>query len=190
MKKAVVFMADGFEEIEALTIVDILRRAEVQVKLCSIQDTMEVTGAHGVKLTADLMIGDLDSSVYDAAITPGGLPGASNLRDHEKVIEVFKDFYGKEGKLLGCICASPIVLEKAGIAAEIIGTCYPGFEGEVGFKEYKEAIVYMDKNVITSRGPATSIYFALKLVEELVGGAVAQGLKEGTMLSFVEACIK
>lgn len=188
MKRALVLMADGFEEIEAMTVVDILRRAQIEVTICSIYEHVEVIGAHGVRVIADKQLAKVDNiDSYDAVITPGGLPGSTNLRDDERVIEIIRDFFGKQDNWIACICASPIVLARAGIAGKIEGTCYPGCEAEVGFKRYREEPVVSDGNVVTSRGPATSVYFALELVRVLVGENVMQELKQGLMLAFAES---
>ena len=125
-----------------------------------------------------------DENLYDAIITPGGLPGSTNLRDHERVIAFITSFFDKPNKVIASICASPIVLGRAGIGAQITGTCYPGFEEEAGFKEYRQEAVVMDKNVLTSMGPGTAFRLALKLVEVLVGEQKARELNEQTMIKY------
>ncbi|MBC2575279.1 DJ-1 family glyoxalase III [Peptostreptococcus canis] len=184
MKKAIVFMANGFEEIEALTVVDILRRADIHVDMCSINDSLDVTGAHGVKLKADIKIQGIDIYSYDAVIAPGGLPGATNLRDNNTVIDIFKYFYEKPNKVIAAICAAPIILNKAEIAPQIMGTCYPGCEGDVGYKEYVKQTVVVDKNVLTSRGPSTAFSFAIKLVELIEGEEKANTISKETLFNF------
>lgn len=185
MKKALIFMANGFEEIEAVTIVDILRRAGVHVDICSIHEEKEVNGAHGITVKADLLLGELaDIESYDALISPGGLPGSTNLRDNRKVVELFQSFYDREEKIIASICAAPIILKKAGIAAQISGTCYPGFESQVGFKEYVKEALVPDKNVITSMGPATALSLAIKLVERLLGEDAAKSIEEETLFRY------
>ncbi|MDO4711073.1 MAG: DJ-1/PfpI family protein [Peptostreptococcaceae bacterium] len=187
MKKALIFMANGFEEIEALTVYDILTRAEVHADLCSIEKDKKVRGAHGMDAEASIHIDEVkDLEQYDMLITPGGLPGSTNLRDDDRVIEAFKKFYDRSDKYLANICASGIVLDRAGIAQQIKGTCYPGFKSEIAYKEYVDEMVVMDKNVVTSQGPATAIYFALKLVELLKGKAVADRIHSDTLLPLVE----
>lgn len=187
MKKALIFMANGFEEIEALTVYDILIRAEVAAHLCSVEKDKSVQGAHGLQAETMLHIDEIKSfDEYDMLITPGGLPGSTNLRDDDRVIAAFKGFFDKPGKYLANICASGIVLDRAGIAQQIKGTCYPGFKDQIAYKEYVDEMVVMDKNVITSQGPATAIYFALKLVELLMGKAVADQIHSDTLLPLVE----
>lgn len=185
MKKALIFIAEGFEEIEAITLIDILRRADVQVDICSISDALEVTGSHGITIKTDIKLSEVENAeIYDAIITPGGLPGSTNLRDHKGVIDIFQRFFDKPNKVIASICASPIVLGKAGIGPQITGTCYPGFEQEAAFKDYKKEGVVLDKNVLTSMGPGTAFQLALKLTEVLVGEQKAQELYEQTMIKY------
>lgn len=185
MKKVLVFMANGFEEIEEITVVDILRRAGAEVDMCSIHDTLMVEGAHGVRLEANLLLKDIaDANVYDAVFAPGGMPGATNLRDDTRVIDIIRAFYDKAGKYIVSICAAPILLGKAGIAHELAGTCYPGFEGQVGYKEYHREAVVESKNVITSMGPGTAFRLALKVVEVLCGEDAASRLYDETQLKY------
>ena len=187
MKKALIFVANGFEEIEALTIYDILIRAEVKAELCSVEKGNQVQGAHGLTAVTPIHINDVkDFGEYDILITPGGLPGSTNLRDDDRVIKAFQSFFGKQDKYLANICASGIVLDKAGIAQQIAGTCYPGFKSEIAYKEYRDEMVVMDNNVITSQGPATAIYFALKIVEVLCGKMQAEQIHSDTLLFLVE----
>lgn len=187
MKKALIFMANGFEEIEALTIYDILVRAEVKAELCSIEKGNQVQGAHGLTTFTSIHVDEVkDFNEYDILITPGGLPGSTNLRDDERVIKAFQSFFGNPNKYLANICASGIVLDRAGIAQQIVGTCYPGFKSEIAYKEYSDEMVVMDNNVITSQGPATAIYFALKIVEVLCGKMRAEQIHSDTLLFLVE----
>lgn len=185
MKKALVLLADGFEEIEALTLVDVLRRADVHVTMCSIHHQLEVIGAHGVKVMADSKLEEIEAvDNYDVVVAPGGMPGATNLRDDARVTDIFKSFYANPNKIVAAICAAPIILAKAGIAPQIVGTCYPGFEGEVGYKEYYKQAVVVDRNVLTSMGPGTAFALALKLVEIVVGEEKAKAIFEEMLLSY------
>lgn len=188
MKKVVVFLAEGFEEIEALTVVDLLRRANVTCDTCSLKEK-EVMGAHNITIVADKIIDKLDIIEYDAIILPGGMPGSINLKECEKVVAWVKEF-NEKGKLVAAICAAPIVLGQAEIVKGRKVTSYPGFEGELKEAVYCEEVVVEDNNIITSRGPATAIYFALKLIETLVDRNTADMLKKGIMLEFVEDKIK
>lgn len=184
MKKVVVFLAEGFEEIEALTVVDLLRRANVICDTCSLKEK-QVKGAHDIIIEADKVIDELDIIEYDGIILPGGMPGSTNLKECEKIVTWVKEFNEKR-KLIAAICAAPIVLGEADIIKGRKVTSYPGFEGELKESIYCEEIVVEDNNIITSRGPATAIYFALKLIERLVDKDTSNMLKEGIMLEFVE----
>ena len=163
MKKVCVLLAEGFEEVEALTVSDIIRRAKVTCDLVSIKDK-KVTSSHNVTIEADKIFDE--SMEYDLIVLPGGIPGATNLRDDERVINLLKK-QNKEGKLIGAICAAPIVLGKAGLTEGRKITSYPGYEDELPNCDYLEDAVVVDRNIITSRGPATSMVFAYKLLEIL-----------------------
>ncbi|KHD34444.1 thiamine biosynthesis protein ThiJ [Clostridium acetobutylicum] len=182
--KIVLFLAEGFEEVEALTVVDILRRADIICDMCSLE-AKEVVGAHKIKVCADKTIEDIDIAEYDGLVLPGGMPGAENLRNSEFVINAVKKF-NEEKKIVAAICAAPIVLGKAEVLEGRDATSYPGYGDEMGNCNYIEKITVKDGNILTSRGPATAIYFGLRLVEILKGKEVANGLKDGMMLKFVE----
>lgn len=190
MKKILLLLAEGFEEVEALTTVDYLRRVDIIVDTCSISGEKKVVGAHNIIVEADKNLNEVESiKNYDAIVIPGGLPGATNLRDNERVIELVQEF-NKEEKLIGAICAGPIVLERAGIIEGKRITSYPGFEDVLIEGIYKEELVVHDGNIVTARGPAVAVYFALKLVENLVGEKKAEALKKDILLDIVEADIR
>ena len=176
-KKAVIILAEGFEEVEAVTPIDVLRRAEVDVTVAGLGG-LSVTGAHGISIKADILFQDHDH-ISDAVIFPGGLPGAENLAGSVKV----KDFILKmnaEGGIIAAICASPaLVLAPTGILKGISATCYPGLEKNFtpDIKFMKEKVV-QDGNIITSRGPATALEFSLKIAENLAGDARVEILAE------------
>lgn len=184
MKKAIILLAEGFEEIEALTCVDVLRRGEVDCRICSISSKEDVKGAHGVVVKAEILLQNINEDEYEAIILPGGMPGAVNLRDNEKVIEIVKKF-DRENKIIAAICAAPIVLKKAGIIYNRKVTSYPGFEEELQAYNYSEEIVVQEANLITSRGPATAPYFALKVLENLSGTESVENLKKDMLLDLV-----
>ncbi|MBU5591134.1 DJ-1/PfpI family protein [Clostridium sp. MSJ-4] len=165
MKKVLVFLAEGFEEIEALTVVDVLRRAEVTCDTCSLNDEY-IKGAHGIEVKADKNIMDEDLKTYDAVILPGGMPGAENLKNNTRVLETIKEFYAN-GKLVGAICAAPIALEEAGIIKGTKVTSYPSFREKLGNSIYKEEAVVEDVNILTSRGPYTALEFAYAILTKL-----------------------
>ena len=178
MKKVCVLLAEGFEEIEALTVSDIMRRADVTCDLVSIGEEKMVKSSHNLLVQADKIFDeDMD---YDLVVIPGGIPGATNLRDDERVIRFVKK-QNKEGKLIGAICAGPIVLGRAGITEGINLTSYPGYEDELPNCEYLEDAVVVDKNIITSRGPATAMSFSYKLLEMLGYDHKVEGISSGML---------
>lgn len=167
MKKRVcVFLADGFEEIEGLTVVDLLRRADVEVTTVSVTGAKTVHGAHGIDVQADKLFEEVTYDNQDMAVLPGGMPGTRNLSKHEGVKKVLEQFY-REKKYLAAICAAPSVLGKYGILKGRRATSYPGFEDALAGAEYVYEEVVADDFIITSRGMGTSIAFALMLIEKL-----------------------
>jgi len=169
-KKALVVLAEGFEEIEAVAPIDILRRAEVDVTVAGLRGD-SVTGAHGVEIKADVVFGDY-KLLPDAIVFPGGMPGAENLASSVELKDMVLKMHSG-GKLIAAICASPaIVLAPEGILRGRTATCYPGLEKNFSpdVKFVKEEVV-QDGNVITSRGPATALVFGLKIAENLAGKA-------------------
>lgn len=159
--KVAVLLAEGFETIEGLTTVDIMRRAEVACHTFGTKST-EVTTSHGVVVKADKELTDEIYS-YDILVLPGGMPGAVNLRDDEKVNEIVKRFYD-ENKIIAAICAGPITFGKLGLTDGKNVTCYPGFQQQLGNCNYKEELVVVDGNIITGRGPAASVEFAFEIL--------------------------
>ena len=177
MKKAAIFMADGCEEIEGLTVVDILRRAGIEIHMVSIKDNKEITGSHNIVFMADRTFKDMDSD-YDAYICPGGKKGTENLLKCDDVKQkLIKGCSG--GKLIAAVCAAPTVLGNAGILKDKKATCYPGFEEKLYCKEFSEDRVVKDGNVITSRGMGTSIEFALAIIEYLLDKEAAEAISHG-----------
>lgn len=173
------FLADGFEEIEALATVDILRRADIEVKTVSISDDYEVRGTHDIIVSADILFKDIDSNP-DLIILPGGLPGTTNLRNFSPLCDMIVRM-NEEGKLLAAICAAPSVFGELGILEGKKATCYPGFEETLkGAEILKDAVVH-DDNVITSRGAGTAHLFAFRIVEILKDINTAEKLKAGMM---------
>lgn len=174
--KAVVFLADGFEEVEALTVVDYLRRLEeFKVETVSISEDLKVRGAHDIYVIADKLITDLDKEDIDLLVIPGGMPGASNLRDDFRVIDIIR-YLDEEEKLLAAICAGPIVFEKAGIVSGKKITSYPGFEDVFTSSNYSTDRVVKDGNIITARGPSIALDFTLEIIETLLGKNRAEDL--------------
>ncbi|MDR3364134.1 MAG: DJ-1/PfpI family protein [Clostridiales Family XIII bacterium] len=174
-----VHFADGFEEIEALTVVDLLRRAGIETEAVSIMGRLLVTGAHGVQIVCDILFEDAVYGSCELIVLPGGMPGAANLGGHAGLVEKILSFRN-QGKPIAAICAAPLVLGHAGVLKGKKATCYPGFENELEGAEITEDTVCVDGGVITSRGPATAMPFALALIEALKGkeaaGKIAAGL--------------
>ncbi|MCD7809665.1 MAG: DJ-1/PfpI family protein [Erysipelotrichaceae bacterium] len=162
--KAVVLFKDGFEEVEALTPVDVLRRANVSIDMVGM-DSLTVTGSHGIEIKMDKVF---DDDVYnaDVVILPGGLPGSTSLRDDKRVIDVLQK-YNENNKLIAAICAAPICLEKAGVVKDKLFTCSPGFELQIPSGKYRDTLICVGDNVITGRGPAAALKFSYRILDKL-----------------------
>jgi 4-methyl-5(b-hydroxyethyl)-thiazole monophosphate biosynthesis len=172
-KKALVPIANGTEEIEAVCIIDVLRRAGVSVTVASVEE-LQVTASRGVKLVADQLIGDCVDETYDLIALPGGMPGAEHLRDAKDLEEMLKH-QRREGRLYAAICASPVVvLQHHGLLDRRLATCHPDFVDQLEHAAAAETRVVVDGPCITSRGPGTAIEFALKLVEGLYDERTAE----------------
>ena len=182
MKKVFIFLADGFEEIEAIAPIDILRRAELDVITVSISDSKTVTGAHGIKVEADQLFTETTFGENDYYVLPGGYDGMLNLSAHQGVNELLKKQHS-EGKKLAAICASPSVLGKLGILEGKEAICYPGFEGKLTGATISKKSVVEDGNVITGKGPGVAVQFALKIVESLKGKETASQVSDSLMLN-------
>lgn len=180
MAKVYEFLANGFEDIEALGPVDILRRGGVEVKTVSISGSLEVESAHGVRVKADILFGDADFSDADMLLIPGGMPGAKNIDEHEGVRSAVTR-HAEAGKLLGAICAGPMILGHLGLLRGRRATCYPGFEGELAGAEYTAEPFTVDGNVITGKGPGATFAYAYRILEMFKGANVVEELKHGMM---------
>ena len=181
MKKVYVFFADGFEEIEAMAPVDILRRAGVKVVMVSVTPNEIVKGAHGVSMFCDKNIVSCDFSDADMLLLPGGMPGAASLGESELLCKALLK-HAKDSKALAAICAAPMVLGKLGLLQGKKATCYPGFESYLEGAEYTAQPVEKDGNIITGKGPGAAIPFALTIVEMLVSKEVRDELQAGMMV--------
>lgn len=175
-----VHLAEGFEEIETLTVVDILRRAEISVKTVSMEKTLEVKGAHGISVKADIMFSDADYEECEMIVLPGGMPGTSNLMKNEDLLNRIKEF-NQAGKNIAAICAAPMILGEIGMLAGKKATIYPGMENHLNQGEYKDMPVVIDGNIITSKGPATAMRFGLELVGVLKGSVVKEEISKGLL---------
>jgi len=166
--KAYLFLADGFEEIEAIAPIDILRRADIQVITVSVQPHKEVCGAHGIKVLADILFDESDYSDNDLLVLPGGMPGTKNLEAHNGLKALLQNQV-QQGKCLAAICAAPSVLGKLGLLDAKEAICYPGFEPYLLGAILSDQKVVQSGNVITAMGAGVAVLFALKLVEVLCG---------------------
>lgn len=175
-----VHLADGFEEVEAVTIVDLLRRAEIETKTVSIMDEKMVAGAHGMTLQADLLFDEADYDTCDMIVLPGGMPGALNLKNHDDLGEVIMEF-GMTGRNVAAICAAPMVLDARGALNGKTATIYPGMQGELHQGFYIDSGVVEDGNVITAKGPAYAIGFALAIIEKIKGKGAADEVADGLL---------
>lgn len=180
MANVYVFTADGFEEIEGLTVVDLLRRAGAEVSMVSIGDGLTVTGSHGIELKADILFSDVDYGRADLLVLPGGMPGTRYLGAHEGLCRMLRQA-AEDGKKIAAICAAPSVLGKLGILEGKNAVCYPGFEKMLKGAIVSEARVMRDGSVTTSRGLGTAIPFALELISQLYGEEKAVEIKESVI---------
>lgn len=179
MARVVVPLADGFEEIEAMSIIDILRRAGIEVVIAGLHDG-PITSARGVKVIPDTTIDTIKAEDFDMIVLPGGQPGSDNLNADQRVRNLIVEFYTK-GKLTGAICAAPYVLANAGILEGKKATSYPAYKDKITGAMYLEDNVVEDGNVITSRGPATAACFAFKIVERLKGKETAENIRKAML---------
>ena len=175
MKKVGIFMADGCEEIEGLTVVDIVRRAKLEMTTISITDEKEVTSSHNVTFLTDALASEVDFDGFDAIVLPGGMPGTLNLGASDMVNKVIKKFAG-EGKIVAAICAAPTIYGEMGLLEGKNATCYPGMEDKLLGANWQEQPVVVDGNFVTSRGVGTAIAFALTLVTILKDEETAKSL--------------
>ena len=185
--KILVFLANGCEDVEAITVIDYLRRADIDVTSASIHDTNDIITKSNITLTADTNLNDIDPKEFDGLYIPGGTKGAEALRDDDRVIDIVKTFNDEE-KLIAAICAGPIVLNKAGVLADKRATSFPDLkDGIDNVLEYvDDQMVVTDGNITTSRGAAVTVYLAMRLVEIIKGPEAVEELKHGTQLECVE----
>lgn len=160
------FLAEGFEEVEALSVVDILRRGGIETKLVSVSDKLEVVSSHKVCIESDAIIKDIDFDKVDAIFLPGGVPGTTNLKACKMLCDRILEF-NKNKKLLAAVCAAPSIYGELGILKDKKATCYPGWEDKLLEAKYVSDRVVTDDNITTSRGLGTSLELGLKLLEIL-----------------------
>lgn len=171
--KAMVFLADGFEEIEAIAPIDIMRRAGIDVTTISVTATKEVRGAHDILLQADCLFGQIDFSNADLLFLPGGMPGTKNLEAHDGLKQLLLK-HANEGKKLAAICAAPSILGKLGLLKGKEAVCFPGFEETLKGAILSDKKVVQSGNIITGKAAGAAVEFGLKLVENLKGKSAAE----------------
>ncbi|MCF6201560.1 MAG: DJ-1/PfpI family protein [Hydrogenimonas sp.] len=182
MAKVCVPLAKGFEEIEAVALIDVMRRGGIEVVVAGVNEEM-VTGANGITVKADTDIKYVVADELDMVVLPGGWDGTYALAENETVQQLLKDMKAKD-KVVGAICAAPFALKAAGVLSKRY-TCYPSVEEQIGKEGYtdKQKVV-VDANVMTSRGPGTAICFGLAIVKRLVGEETYIQLKEGLLADY------
>ena len=175
------FLATGFEEVEAVATIDVLRRAEVELTTVSVMNERAVEGAHGVRIEADKMFDEVDFSGADMLILPGGMPGTLNLGEHMGLTTLLRD-HNKKGRWIAAICAAPSILGKMHILRNQQAVCYPGFEDQLEEAFVSKDRVMVSGNIVTSRGPGCTIEFALQIATILKGEEVAKAVAEGMLV--------
>jgi 4-methyl-5(b-hydroxyethyl)-thiazole monophosphate biosynthesis len=180
-KSVLVVLADGFEEIEAITPIDLLRRAGIEVIVAGV-GKREITGSHDITIETDVLL-EQYQGLPDAVVLPGGMPGAANLRKSEALSDILQKMK-KNGKWIGAICAAPaVVLAPQGILDGKKATCFPGYEDQFGGKIiFSEERVVRDGGVITSRGPGSAAEFSLELVAQLAGAEQAKKISQSALI--------
>ncbi|MBQ2298235.1 MAG: DJ-1/PfpI family protein [Bacteroidaceae bacterium] len=173
-----VFLATGFEDIEALAPVDIMRRASLQVKTVSITNEQIVTSAHGVGIVADMLLNEVDFTQAKMLVLPGGMPGAANLDACTQLTQAIANHYNAGGAI-AAICAAPLVFGHLGLLQGRRATCYPGFETELKGADCTSAIIERDGNIITGKGPAAAFELGYAIVDYFLGENASQPLRQG-----------
>lgn len=182
MKEVFVFLAEGFEEIEAVATIDVIRRGEIKVTTVSISENHLVTGAHNIPVRADKLFSETDFSTGEMVILPGGMPGASNLNGHNGLKALLMQ-YASDGKRVAAICAAPLVLGGLGLLQGKNATAYPGFEETLKGAKYVGNGVVTDGNITTGKGPGFAVDFGLAIVAQLAGQKKAEEVAGGMLLS-------
>lgn len=184
MKVAVLFK-DGFETIEALTVVDVFARAKIPCVMIGM-DSLEVTSSHGIVVKMNELFDDCNKD-FDMVVLPGGLPGATHLQSDERVISLLKEMNDKK-KWIGAICAGPISLQTANVVSGKKFTCYPGFEKQIPSGIFTDSLVEVGDNIVTGRGPAATLQFAYTLLDCL--GGDSNPLQEGMQYTYLKDLLK
>lgn len=178
--QAYIFFAEGFEEIEAITIVDVLRRAQIETKMVSITDSLEVVGAHAIKILTDVTISNINCSDDSILILPGGMPGSLNLSKNKVLAELLLE-HNKKNKLIAAICAAPFILGELDILQNKQATCYPGYENKLLGAETIQKSVVQNSNIITGNGPGAALRFSYSIVALFKGKEFANNMAKQMM---------
>jgi 4-methyl-5(b-hydroxyethyl)-thiazole monophosphate biosynthesis len=182
MAKVLLPLAKGFEEVEAVSLIDVMRRGGIEVRVAYLEDEL-VLGANGIIVKGEVPIDEVSADEFDMMVLPGGWDGTYALADDERVQNLLREFDRKE-KLVGAICAAPYALNRAGVLKDEY-TCYPSVENEIGKDGYRDdKKVVISGNVMTSRGPGTALCFGLEIVKKLQGEENYKAVKEGMLLDF------
>jgi DJ-1 family protein len=182
MSRIGIFFAEGYEEIEALTVVDLVRRAGISIDMISVTEAGEVTGSHGITVKMDRTLAETDFSQLDMLVLPGGMPGTKGLEDCEALMEKLDEFY-TSGKYIAAICAAPSIFGHRGYLKGRKATSYPDFESHLEGADVIGAAAIVDGNVITGRGMGCAIPFGLAIVEHFKGKSAADELAEKIVYS-------
>ncbi len=177
MKKVFAFLADGFEEVECLAVVDLLKRANIDTVMVSIMDTLTVTGAHDIKVIADRLFSEIDYREADLLFLPGGGKGTENLKAHKELAAALLDFSKDDTKRIAAICAAPSVLGLLNILNNKNATCYPGFEDELLGANAVDCGVVTDGRITTAKGMGVSIELGLELISLLIDKETSNTIK-------------
>lgn len=184
MPKVLIPLAKGFEEIEAVSLIDVLRRAKINVVVAGV-DTIKIVGAHNIQIETECLVSEISSDELDMIVLPGGWGGTNALAENADIMRLLREMDAKE-KMIGAICAAPFALNKAGVL-KYNYTCYPSVEGDIRTEGYtSDEDVVVDGNIMTSRGPGTAICFALAIVEKLKDTQTALSLKEGLLAEYCQ----
>jgi len=181
MSRVAVILADGFEEVEAVAIIDVLRRAGIDTVVAGLHDG-PVASARMVRVVPDTLIDTVQAEDFDMLVLPGGQPGSDNLNADPRVSELIKSF-SRKGKLTGAICAAPYVLANAGVLQGKHATSYPSYKDRLGGAVYEDKAVVVDGTVLTSRGAGTALSFGLAIVEKLVNKEKAMKIKDAMLIA-------
>jgi 4-methyl-5(b-hydroxyethyl)-thiazole monophosphate biosynthesis len=182
MAKVLIPLAEGFEEIEAVCLIDVLRRAKIEVTVAGV-GAMNIAGAHDIQIQTECLLSEINSKDLDMILLPGGWGGTKALADDPDILRLLEEM-DADNKLIGAICAAPFVLNKAGVLKHNY-TCYPSVEEQIREEGYtQEHNVVTDGNIMTSRGPGTAICFGLAIVEKLKDTQTAEALKEGLLAEY------